>query len=474
MFEVLEACVERGESLGADFVEARYEDLTLRTLGRTDDTFKDIQVKSRMGFAITAYIDGVSGFSFTPTVDRAEALEAVARAVKMASASARVASLKLPFERGDPVPSKVSYTPSVRIHPSTLNITDKTDLVNRAVETAKEHGKNVRNIRGNYGELYGRKMLVNSDGTQIEWDFLTTELRVKVTSRTDDGALVFGFDTYGGTWGFEKYKSGEHSPETMGQTAAEHAAEQIKAKPCPAGKFRALIENHLTGVLAHESFGHLSEADFVVMNASTLTGKIGERLGTEHATIIDSGIVDLEKFGGIWLPFDDQGIPAHETVVLDKGVLKHYLHNRGTAAKLDQRTTGNARAIDFTFPPIVRMTNTYVAPGDLTEEEALEQVGTGIYAIQTAGGQVQGEGSFLFKAIRGYWIENGEIKYPIREVALSGNVLEMLKHIEGATRDLRIYSGYFGGCGKAGQAPLPVGLGGPMIVVDEVTFGGKA
>ena len=120
------------------------------------------------------------------------------------------------------------------------------------------------------------------------------------------------------------------------------------------------------------------------------------------------------------------------------------------------------------------MTNTYFASGSLAKEEAIELLDTGVYAVQTAGGQVEGDGSFLFKAIRGYWVEKGEIKYPLREVALSGNILNLLSKVEGATKDLRIYGGYFGGCGKGAQFPLPVGLGGPELVVGEVTFGGKA
>jgi TldD protein len=120
------------------------------------------------------------------------------------------------------------------------------------------------------------------------------------------------------------------------------------------------------------------------------------------------------------------------------------------------------------------MTNTYFAPGHLKKEEALELLGTGIYAIQTAGGQVEDDGSFLFKAIRGYWVEKGEIRRPIREVALSGNVLDLLSKVEGATKDLKIYAGYFGGCGKEGQAPLPVGTGSPELVIGEARFGGEA
>jgi TldD protein len=161
--------------------------------------------------------------------------------------------------------------------------------------------------------------------------------------------------------------------------------------------------------------------------------------------------------------------------VLEKGVLKHYLHNRGTAANLGQTPTGNARAVSFIFPPIPRMTNTYFAPGDLAgEDEAIEMLDSGIYAVQTQGGQVQSDGSFVFKAIRGYMVENGEIRYPVREVSLSGNILNLLKHVQGGTRQVNIRSGYFGGCGKGEQSPLPTGIGGPMLVVDEVTFGGAA
>ena len=189
---------------------------------------------------------------------------------------------------------------------------------------------------------------------------------------------------------------------------------------------------------------------------------------------MDHGTPDISRFGGLWVPFDDQGIEAHKTVLLNKGIFKHYLHNRGTAKRLHEDPTGNCRAVHFGFMPIPRMTNTYFAPGDLSRDEALELLGTGVYAIQSSGGQVEDDGSFVFKAIRGYWVKNGKIQEPLREVALSGNILELLKKIEGATKELRLESGYFGGCGKAGQAPLPVGLGSPELVAGEVTFGGKA
>lgn len=474
MLDKLQQCVRIGENLGADFVEARYDDLTLRALQRINDIWQDIQVKSRMGFAITAYVDGVSGFSFTPSTELEDIKLATENAYKMAKASSSAAKLKLPFDRRDAVKSKKSDTHSVKIHPRDRDLAYKIDMVNRCVESAREYGENIMTARGLWGELYGPKMLANSDGTEIEWDFLITDLRVGVTSKTSAGALVNGAEGHGGTLGLEKFESGDLTPENIGEIAGKNAKEQLQAKACPAGKFRALVEEDLVGVLAHESFGHLSEGDFVVTGASPLSEKVGKTLGTEHVTIIDCGVPDVKKFGGLWLPFDDQGTATSQTKVLDKGVLKHYLHNRGTAKKLGQEPSGNARAVSFVFPPIPRMTNTYFMPGTLSEDEAIEQLGTGVFAIQTSGGQVQGDGSFLFKAIRGYWVEKGEIQYPIREVSLSGNILELLSHVEGGTKDLKLISGYFGGCGKGGQSPLPVGMGGPKLIIDQVTFGGEA
>ncbi len=474
MLEKLRNCVELGEELGAKFVEARFDDLTLRTLHRVNDTWKDIILRSRMGIGVVCYCSGASGYSFTSSDDSKELEKVVSKAFKMAKVSSEAATLKLDFDKRSPVKSKRSDTFQVRVHPQSKDLDYKTDLVNRLIDSARDSGQSISNVTGLYGEFYGRKLFTNSDGSVVDWDFQVVDLQCRVTSKTDAGHLVNGFAQVGGTLGLESLDKKDSTPEDIGRRAGSHAREQLKAKTCPAGRFRALIENRLVGVLAHESFGHLSEGDFVVIGGSPLTGKIGEKLGTEHATIIDNGRPELAEFGGLWIPYDDQGTKASETTVLDKGVLRHYLHSRGTASHLKEEPTGNCRAVHFGFAPIPRMTNTYFEPGTLTKEEALESLDTGVYAIQTSGGQVEGDGSFLFKAIRGYWVKKGEIQEPLREVSLSGNILSLLSNVEGATKDLHISAGYFGGCGKSGQYPLPCGLGGPELVIGEVTFGGKA
>ena len=148
MLDKLQECIRIGEDLGADFVEARYDDLTLRTLQRVDDNWQDIQVKSRMGFALTAYVDGVSGFSFTPSTEMKDIRVIVEKAFKMAKASSNAAKLKLPFERRSAVKSRKSDTPSVKIHPQDRELEYKIDMVNRSIESGREFGENIRSIRG--------------------------------------------------------------------------------------------------------------------------------------------------------------------------------------------------------------------------------------------------------------------------------------------------------------------------------------
>ncbi|MHA2332211.1 MAG: TldD/PmbA family protein [Candidatus Hodarchaeales archaeon] len=476
MLDELQKAVTTGEQLGATFVEARYDDLMLRTLMRTKDTWTDIIVKTRSGIGITCYQDGVPGYAFTANTDSKSIVGTVKKAVKLAKASVLSATMKLVFDELPLVKSTGSDSSArfIKKHPEKESVDYKIDLVNRAVETATEHGKNISNIRSGYGELYGAKLFTNSEGSIVNWDFEVIDLFCTVISKTEDGQLVIGTEQGGGTVGFELFENLLKSPEEIGKKAAMFAKEQLMAKACPAGKFRAFIDDKLAGVLAHESFGHSAEADFVVTGASALVGKVGQQLGSEHVSVIDSGRPDIKKNGGLWIPFDDQGISGGDTVIMEQGILKHYLHNRGTAKNMNQKPTGNCRAVHFGFIPIHRMTNTYFTPGDLSEEEALEKLDTGVYAIQTAGGQVDPSiGSFLFKAIRGYWIENGEKKHPLREVSLSGNILDLLSKVEGGTKNYHLNAGYFGGCGKGGQSPLPTGIGGPNLVISEVIFGGK-
>jgi TldD protein len=471
--DLLKKALEKCSNIGANFLEIRYDDLQLRTLNKQNDIWSEIQSKKRRGIGVAAYVDGALGYSSTPILTIQGITEAAKAATRIAKVSSEIAVIKLPFSNDKPVVEKHTTGYEIKKHPKDVELDYKIDMVERGMESAKaEAGKELSSVDGLYGELYGKKLFVNSEGSEIDWDFLITDMRIMAVCKGVDG-LVTGMDGVGGSNGLEVF-SNRNSPELFGKNAGKWAKEQLKAKKAPAGDFRCLAEERLVGVLAHESFGHLSEADFIVSQGSPLTDRLGEEIANSFISIYDIGIPDIKKHGGLYLPFDDQGSRTDDTTIVEDGVLKGYLNTRGTATYFGDKRTGNSRAVNFTFHPIPRMKNTYISPGDYSHDEAIEELKNGIYAIRTSGGQVETDGQFLFKAQRGYFVENGEIKYPLKEVSLSGNILDMLKHIEGGTKNLELSSGYFGGCGKGNQYPLPVGLGGPEILFNKVRFGGEA
>jgi len=473
MFDELQTAISKVESKGAEFVDARYDELLLRTIIKENERIEECKTIKRAGVGFNVYYKGATGYAFSANLSPTALEKASNDALGIARASSH--GVKITSEV-DPLTPETNISLRLKIkEPAWLvDISDKFELLSRVEESAKENGENITSLRVMYGDVSGEKLFTNSEGTEIQWNPLFIDLFCIVTSKTEQGDLVTAYDTRGGSVGFEFYKNKDMTPEDLGKDTALWAKEKIRAKASPAGKFTALCENVLAGVLAHESFGHLTEADFVISKVSPLHDKLGETLGSEHVTIIDEGILPSElNLRGFWLPYDDQGVKTERSILIEKGILRQFLHSRSTAKILNSIPTGNARAVNFTFAPIPRMRNTYFVPGDLSEEEALEQLGTGIYAIKSLGGQVDLDGSFVFQAIRGYWVENGEKQYPLKDVTLSGNILELLKHIRGATKDLEVYSTYFGGCGKDGQFPLPCGVGGPKLIIDNVRFGGE-
>lgn len=466
VFDLLHKAVDEGHKLGADFVEARYDDLTLTTINYTNEKVRESSTKQRRGIGIITYINGSPGYSFTPNIDSDAIQETTKRSLGIAKATEPLLTFKHNYDDRSSV--KDSIVKKVKIHPKDVEFDEKLDMLKRGISAIKDQ-VDAQSTAGMWGELWGDKLFVNSEQSEIYWTPLLFDIRLMAVAMTET-AQARGADGIGQSQGMEYFENERYQPETLGTNAGKWCKEQKDAVAAPPGKHRALVGPRMAGVLAHESFGHLSESDFVITGMSPISDRVGEQLGSEHATIIDEGITE---HGGFFLPYDDQGIKTGKTVLMDKGMLLGYLHDRSTSNKMNTEPTGNSRAITFMFPPIPRMKNTYFEPGNISFDEAVEQVGDGIYTAGTSGGQAGLDGTFLFKCSRGYLIENGEITKPIKDAALSGQILDFIQQISGVTKEMNVYTSYFGGCGKGGQFPLPVGLGGPSLIVDEVLVGGE-
>ncbi len=247
--------------------------------------------------------------------------------------------------------------------------------------------------------------------------------------------------------------------------AGENARDLLRAKAPPAGKMTVLLAPSLTGYFAHESFGHGAEADQFVRNRSYLQPMLGKILAPEILTIVDNG-----AYPGAWSEIycDDEGHPAQRTVLVDHGRFIGALHDRSTAAALGAVPTGNTRRSDFLSRAFVRMTNTYIEPGESTLDELVREAGNGVVLESGAagiedpmGGQIQ------IKARKGHLIENGKVTDLVSSMALSGRVLEFLTSIRGLSgkEDFALDTG---SCGKGRTDFLPNSAGGPYLLATAV------
>jgi TldD protein len=463
--DFMDRTIKHALKLGASFAEVKGEDTSTLNIEAINKEIRTVSKVHSIGIGVRVFYGKSNGFSFSNVLDEENVFRATETALKIAKASTKRTLISFRLAPVKTVQEK--KTTNVSKHPKEVSLEDKKELCLRESKTALGVSKSIANVTTGFGEYFGTIYYANSEGTKTSYEPLLVGLRVACVAKKGT-TMVDAREGHGGSVGLDTFEEEAHTPEKMAENAANWALEKLKAKPAPAGKFDALVDPRLAGVLAHESFGHLSEGDFVVIGGSPLTGKMGQELGTKDVSILDEG---LPEKGGYNLPFDDEGVPCTRVEILKKGILNRYLQSRITAKALKAEPTGNARSQDYSFEPIVRMRNTYFDAGSWKPDEALKEFKRGIYAIDTAGGQVEDTGTFLFKAIRGYWVENGEPKYPLRDVALTGNILELLKRIDVVCNDLEISTTPFGGCGKINQRAY-VGTGGPHLKVRDVLFGG--
>lgn len=462
MDDLISKCVERGVGkLGAEFVEARFE----RTKGTgilvVDGVTREVAGALNAGLGVRAFLAGAWGFSATTVLRESLVEDTVKSAVKIAKKASETTKerFKLRTIAGTEGVSDVI----VKIKPRDIPMTDKVRFVLELNKQATSFSPKVVNANSFLGETIGHVTIINSFGTHVKKEISRMRAGTSVYV-ADNGVRERGSEVVGGTGGYEIVQS--EAAHLLGQTAAERAVKLLDAEPAPSGKFTVIMDPRLVGVFIHEAFGHACEADKILAGSSIAEGKIGNKMGNESVTAIDDPTIE-GLYGSF--KYDDEGILTHPRVLIEKGVLKSYLHSIETASRMNAETNGAARAQDYSSTPIIRMSNTYIAAGDCKPDEVFEGVKHGIYAVGSEYGYViPANGQFTFKCEYAHLVEDGEPKGLVRDAALSGLILEALNNVEAIGKDVSFEPGV---CGKSGQS-VPVSTGGPHIRVANVVIGG--
>jgi TldD protein len=438
----------------ADYLEIRLEENESSNIAYRGKTLESVNKNAAVGGNVRALVKGGWGFVSFNSFDE------IPKRIETAIEQARFIGGKA-IDLGEVKPKVDKVGAGKGKDPLAMSLDEKKQQLDEYNEIIW-NTPNIQTSTINYGDGRKSTVFLNSAGSFIQQERKDVTLRLTAVASDGNEVQQVGL-SLGSRGDFSAIEGIDEKVKEM----AQRAVEMLTAPRIKSGEYTVVLDPILAGVFVHEAFGHLSEADFVYENdrmREIMT--LGKQFGGAGLNIVDSaarpGLRGSYKY-------DDEGVRSVKTYLIREGKLVGRLHSRETATRMKEKPTGNARAINYRFPPIVRMTNTYIEPGTATFEDIIGDINEGVYAKNWYGGTTSME-MFTFSAGEAYMIRNGRIAEILRPVVLTGNVFSTLMNIDAIGNDLDMNQG--GGCGKGGQMPLPVSNGSPHIRIRKCLLGG--
>jgi TldD protein len=452
----LDALRRGGAEYGDVYVEARSN----RSLVSGDDSAPEASRGRQLGMGIRALRGDVSAFCCTENLDADHLLRTAA---ELTAGLGRAPA-------GHHTPLPLTARPSVQRSPvlvpgDTVPWSERTGLLERAQRAGRAADPRIIRATARLFESAHRIQVGTTAGDYRHETRSRVRLRVQVVARDRQGRTGYGSWAPGGTGGFEI--TGTLDPEAVAAEACRQALALLDAREAPAGDFPLVVHNGVGGVLFHEACGHPLEGDGLSRPGSPAAVPYGTRVASELITAVDDQTVP-----GAWgtAGFDDEGVPAQCTTLIENGRLVSHLFDRATAGAHGRTSTGNGRRASFRHLPVPRMTNTFLRPGEDDPEQIVRDTADGIYARSFSGGVVDTTtGSFTFTVREGYRIRGGRLAEPLSMIPVVGTGWEVLSRIDRVGHDLRLAPVI---CGKEGQKSM-VGVGQPTVRISSVTVGGN-
>jgi len=438
-----------------DYIEAHFEEIFTSGISYRGRRLESVSKATSIGGNIRALHRG--GWGFVSFNEFSNLKDKVALAVEQARLVGKETS-----NLAEVAPSVEVVKLDIGEDPLNVPLSDKKRLVEEYNEIIWGTSGIQTSMVG-YGDSRRKTIFLNSAGSNITQERADVTLRV-VAVAAKDGEVQQSGISVGSRDDFRPIRHFQKDVTDL----ARKAVEMLSVPVIKGGHYTVVLDPILAGVFVHEAFGHLSESDFVYENDQVREiMTLGKTFGAPILNIIDSGV--MPGLRGSY-KYDDEGVPATKAYLIREGKLAGRLHSRETAAKMNEKPSGNARAINYRHPPIVRMSNTYIEPGDCSFQDMIAEIKEGVYAKNWYGGTTSME-MFTFSPGETYMIRNGKIAEMVRPAVLTGNVFNTLMNIDAIGNDLDMNQG--GGCGKGGQSPLPVSNGSPHIRIQDCLVGGK-
>lgn len=424
---IAESAVHRAKSGGAALAEAfllSSKDLSIEIRNGEVETMK---LAEDRGLGLRVINQGQVGFAFTTEFSASGIDQVVQQALANGANTEPDKFYTLPTIYGT-YPQLELYDPTIRA----ASVEDKIKMAVEMENTAKAYDKKIKIIESSsYQDAEMEVSIVNSQGLQAHYQGAYCGIYL---------ALVAGEGEDSQTGFAMKYglKYADLDPVQIGKKAAERAVRMLGAKPVKSQRAAVVLDPYIvTNFLGLLSPALSGEA--VQKGRSLFANKVGQKVASDLITIVDDGRLP----GGIAsAPFDGEGVPTSETVLIEDGQLKGFLHNTYTAAKAGIQSTGNGVRGSFKSTPEVGTTNFFIRPGSSSAEQIIKEVQNGLYVTEVMGMHTANpiSGDFSLGA-SGIMIENGQFTKPVRGVAIAGNIMELLGAVDAVANDLEFFGG---------------------------------
>ncbi|MCX5801875.1 MAG: TldD/PmbA family protein [Candidatus Eisenbacteria bacterium] len=453
--EELARILREALSQGGDFADVYVERILTTTIAFSEGRVESVKYGLDQGAGVRVLRDDQTGYAYCQDLKLPSVIKAARAAAIIASGPRKEKIARLSVRTsGNCVPFSLNFLD--------VKERDKVAVLEKADAAARAVDSRIAQVKLTYEESIDDFILANSEGVFASDELPMVWITVDAIAADGDKKRP-GYVRLSGRSGFEFFN--RNSPEDAGRKAAKQAITMLNSRPAPMGEMPVVLASG-GGVLFHEAVGHGLEADSVKRQTSMFAGKVGQVVGSDKVTVVDDATIPNLRGS---FNFDSEGTPAQKKVLIDKGVLAGYMNDLITAKYLNVPPTGNGRRETYRNFPLVRMTNTYLAPGALESREIIEATQKGIYAKDLGGGEVDtASGDFTFGVREAYLIENGKIGAPVLGATLIGSGPEIMKRIDMVGNDISYWPGT---CGKGQYAPVTSGA--PTLRISRITVGGR-
>jgi PmbA protein len=325
----------------------------------------------------------------------------------------------------------------------------KVELIRAAEDAGLKYDKRIKNGNGSrWSDTRSQVTLANSDGFLGQYQTTAASLSVGLLAEDEDGTKqTDGWYTFG------RFFNKLDAPEAVGKEAGRRVVAKLGGRKSKSAVVPVVVDPQVASNLISQIFGAAS-GDSVYRRQSFLVDKVGQEIGSPLVTIVDDATI---PDGVASRPFDGEGVRSSRVTVVENGVLKQYICDSYSARRLNLKPSGNAGRA-YTSMPFVTSTNLYLKNGDTSPADIIKSVKSGLYLSAMFGSGMNGVTGDFSQGATGFWIENGELTYPVQEITIAGNVMKALKNVKVVGNDLTFKLG----------APAS-----PTLLIDQMTVGGE-